>query len=86
MCIAGPLVLYLAAVLRLVLVLARTRAQEGVDSHPVARLAGLALLTHHSHLADYPYNIAPAREGVKGNLVKRMSRLTDDLQPLRWLP
>jgi len=67
-------VLCLAAVLRLVLVLARTRAQEGMDSHPVARLAGLDLLAHHSHLADYLYNIAPASEGVKGELVKRLSR------------
>ena len=66
--------LRLAAVLRLVLVLARTRAQEGMDSHPVARLAGLDLVTHHSHLVDYLYNIAPVGKGVNSDLVKRMSR------------
>ena len=46
-CMVGPLVLYLAAVLRLVLVLARTRAQKGTDGHPVARFAGFDLLTHY---------------------------------------
>ena len=66
--------LHLAAVLRLVLMLARTRAQEGMDSHPVARVAGLDLLAHHSHLSDYLYNIAPVSERVKGDLVKRLSR------------
>ena len=69
--------LHLAAVLRLVLVLARTRAQEGMDSHPVSRLAGLDLVAHHSCLADYLYNIAPASEAVKDELVKRMSRLAN---------
>ena len=82
----GPLVLHLAAVLRLVLVLTRTRAQEGVDSHPVARLAGLDLLAHHSHLADYPYNIAPACKRVKDDLVKRMSRLADKADSVVFKP
>ena len=64
----------LAAVLRLVPVLARTRAQKGMNSRPVARFSGLDLVAHHSHLSDYLYNIASVGEGVKGDLVKRLSR------------